>query len=63
MITIRVKTNGIWLRARKQFKKFGYMVVRFTGSQVYNKPLSCVDTLVKIILNDITNKVNNNARN
>ena len=44
-------------------KKFGYMVVRFTGSQVYNKPLSCVDTLVKIILNDIKNKVNNNARN
>lgn len=44
-------------------KKFGYIVVRFTGSQVYNKPLSCVDTLVKIILNDIRNKVNNNASN
>ena len=36
-------------------KKCGYKVIRFTGSQVYKKPLSCVDTLVNIIVNDIKN--------
>ena len=34
-------------------KKLGYKVVRFTGSQIYKHPLSCVDTLITIILNDI----------
>ena len=36
-------------------KKCGYKVIRFTGSQVYKKPLSCVDMLVNIIVNDIKN--------
>ena len=34
-------------------KKLGYKVVRFTGSQIYKHPLSCVDILITIILNDI----------
>ena len=37
-------------------KKCGYTVIRFTGSQVYKKPLSCVDTLVNIIVSDIKNR-------
>lgn len=34
-------------------KELGYSVIRFTGSQVYNKPLSCVDKIINIISNDI----------
>lgn len=34
-------------------KELGYNVIRFTGSQVYNKPLSCVDKMITIIANDI----------
>lgn len=37
-------------------RKFGYTVVRFTGSQIYKKPLSCIDTLINIIVNDIKRK-------
>ena len=37
-------------------KKCGFTVIRFTGSQVYKKPLSCVDTLVNIIVSDIKNR-------
>lgn len=37
-------------------KKCGYTVIRFAGSQVYKKPLSCVDTLVNIIVSDIKNR-------
>ena len=42
-------------------KKVGYTVIRFTGSQIYNKPLSCVDTLLTIIANDINQKYNENG--
>lgn len=31
----------------------GYKVVRFTGSQIYNKPYSCVHKLMCIIFNDM----------
>ena len=34
-------------------KELGYSVIRFTGSQVYNNPLSCVDKMITIIANDI----------
>lgn len=34
-------------------KELGYSVIRFTGSQVYNNPLSCVDKMISIIVNDI----------
>lgn len=34
-------------------KKDGYNVIRFTGSQVFNSPYSCVDTLISIMVNDI----------
>lgn len=34
-------------------KELGYNVIRFTGSQVFNNPLSCVDKMIKIITSEI----------
>lgn len=31
----------------------GYKVIRFTGSQIYNKPFECVEKLITIIVQDI----------
>lgn len=31
----------------------GYNVIRFTGSQVFNNPYTCIDTLISLILKDI----------
>lgn len=37
----------------------GYKVIRFTGSQVYNKPYSCIEKLITIIINDIKGVLQN----
>ena len=34
-------------------KLLGYNVIRFTGSQVFNSPYSCFDTLISLIMKDI----------
>jgi len=34
-------------------KELGYSVVRFTGNQIYNEPLTCVEKMYKIIMHDI----------
>ena len=34
-------------------KLAGYNVVRFTGSQIFNNPYTCVDTLMSLIMKDI----------
>lgn len=47
-------------KRENDLKKFGYTVIRFTGSQIYNEPLSCADTLITIIANDINRKYNEN---
>lgn len=39
----------------------GYKVIRFTGSQVYNKPYSCIDKVIKIIVNDIKERAQNGS--
>lgn len=38
-------------------KLAGYNIIRFTGSQVFREPFTCVDKVVAIILNDINKKV------
>jgi hypothetical protein len=35
----------------------GYKIIRFTGSQIYNKPYDCIDRLINIILNDVEKEV------
>lgn len=37
----------------------GYKVIRFMGSQVYNKPYSCIEKLITIIINDIKGVLQN----
>lgn len=37
----------------QDLQELGFRVVRFTGSQIYNEPYTCIEKLVKIILNDI----------
>lgn len=39
-------------------KELGYTVVRFTGSQVYKEPYTCVDKLISIIFEDSKRKTN-----
>ena len=41
----------------------GYKIIRFTGSQIYNKPYDCIDRLINIILNDIEKEVRNAKTN
>ena len=38
-------------------KELGYIVIRFTGSQIYNEPYTCIYKLVNIIINDIKKAV------
>lgn len=38
-------------------KEMGYRVIRFTGSQIYKEPYTCVDKLINIVLNDMRNEV------
>ena len=52
--SIKKQMENDYIR-ENNLKKCGYKVIRFTGSQVYKKPLSCVDTLVNIIVSDIKN--------
>lgn len=37
----------------QNLQELGYKVIRFTGSQVYREPFTCVDKAVMIILNDM----------
>lgn len=37
-------------------KELGYSVIRFTGSQVYNDPIACVEKVINIIVSDIERK-------
>lgn len=39
-------------------KELGYTVIRFTGSQVYNKPYTCVKKIFDIIKNDVKCELN-----
>ena len=41
----------------------GYKIIRFTGSQIYNKPYDCIDRLINIIINDIEKEVQNAKTN
>lgn len=34
-------------------KLAGYNVIRFTGSQIFNNPYTCVDTVISLIMKDI----------
>lgn len=38
----------------QQLQMAGYKVIRFTGSQIFNKPYFCIHKLLTIILNDIS---------
>lgn len=38
-------------------KKIGFKVIRFTGSQVYNKPLKTIHDLFTLILNDLNREI------
>ena len=37
----------------------GYKIMRFTGSQIYNKPYECIDKLIKMILTDMDKEIQN----
>lgn len=41
-------------------KELGYTVIRFTGSQVYNKPYTCAKKLFDIIKNDVKCELDRN---
>lgn len=45
----------------QQLQMLGYKVVRFTGSQVFNKPYSCVHKLLTIVLNDMQKEIEKNG--
>lgn len=40
-------------------KELGYKVVRFTGSQIYKEPYTCIEKLINIIVNDIEKELKN----
>lgn len=41
----------------RNLQELGYKIIRFTGSQIYNKPFCSIDELFKIILNDIRREI------
>jgi very-short-patch-repair endonuclease len=41
----------------------GYKIMRFTGSQIYNKPYECIDKLIKMILTDMRKEIENAKTN
>ena len=52
----RKQVNYDYERER-DLQELGYKVIRFTGSQIYNKPFSNIDKLVNIILNDMRRNI------
>lgn len=45
----------------RDLQNLGYKIIRFTGSQIYNSPFTCIDELFNILICDYSKRGNKNG--